>query len=284
MVADRLHHVRPSPVLDEAVATHFDECHGFDLLRATFTRHSFPRHFHETYVLELVNAGVDEFECGGATHRAEAGCLVLINPGEMHTGRSVGTTPLSYRSVYPHSSLMNEIVSEMGQKSDCIPCFSDVVVRDSELARHMSTMFRATEQPTSSLEVESRVYAFLARLLSRQGFACRTVRPSDRDQRAIERVRDHLHSHHAERITLAVLADLTPWTSFHCLRMFCHAEGLPPHEYLLSVRIERAKKLLRESMPIAEIAQVTGFADQSHLTRCFKSRVGVPPGRFARGS
>ncbi|MBI3409744.1 MAG: AraC family transcriptional regulator [Planctomycetes bacterium] len=281
MVPDRLLRARSSPGLDEAVSTHFDECQGFDLLKATFTRHSFPRRFHETYVLELVDAGVDEFECRGETHRAESGWLVLINPGEVHTGRSAGARSLSYRSLYPRANLMTEIVNDLGQRGDCIPCFADVVVRDPELARHMSTMLCELEQPSSSLEVESCVYGFLARLLLRQGFACRTVRPGDRDHKALQRVRAHMRARQSQRISLAELAALTPWTSFHFLRMFCLAEGLPPHEYLLSLRIERAKKLLREAMPIAEVAQVTGFADQSHLTRCFKSRVGVPPGRFA---
>jgi AraC-like DNA-binding protein len=53
--------------------------------------------------------------------------------------------------------------------------------------------------------------------------------------------------------------------------------------YLTQVRVERAKTLLRSALPLAVVAQRTGFADQSHLTRAFRRLVGVTPGVFARG-
>src|SRR5262245_18490456 len=100
MQVDRRFRSGSSPVLDMATSWHRDECHGFEVLKARLARHAFRRHFHETYVLEVVEAGIDEFECRGMNHRASAGYLVLINPGEAHTGRSAGVTPLTYRSFY----------------------------------------------------------------------------------------------------------------------------------------------------------------------------------------
>jgi AraC-like DNA-binding protein len=54
---------------------------------------------------------------------------------------------------------------------------------------------------------------------------------------------------------------------------------MPPHNYLLSRRLEQAERLLRETqLPLSEIAAATGFSDQSHLARHFRRRTGMSPG------
>jgi AraC-like DNA-binding protein len=56
---------------------------------------------------------------------------------------------------------------------------------------------------------------------------------------------------------------------------------MSPHEYLVHIRIKRAKALLAQHSPLLDVALETGFVDQSHLTKHFKRRVGVTPGRYA---
>ena len=73
------------------------------------------------------------------------------------------------------------------------------------------------------------------------------------------------------------VADLSP---FHLHRVFRRATGLPPHSYLLMIRVNQARELLRRGLSPAEVALHTGFFDQSHLTRHFHRLVGVTPARF----
>jgi AraC-like DNA-binding protein len=56
---------------------------------------------------------------------------------------------------------------------------------------------------------------------------------------------------------------------------------MPPHAYLVQIRLLRAKALLRRGRPIAHVASATGFADQSHFTRHFKRLMGVTPAKYA---
>jgi AraC family transcriptional regulator len=56
---------------------------------------------------------------------------------------------------------------------------------------------------------------------------------------------------------------------------------LPPHQYVIARRIERAKRLLRDdNLSLAQVAARVGFWDQGHFTRHFKRLVGVTPKRF----
>ena len=69
----------------------------------------------------------------------------------------------------------------------------------------------------------------------------------------------------------------------HFSRAFCRTVGVAPHTWLLRHRVEIAKAKLQDSrVPLWEVAQACGFADQSHLTRVFTRMVGVGPGAWRR--
>ncbi|WP_131741333.1 helix-turn-helix domain-containing protein, partial [Actinomadura roseirufa] len=95
-------------------------------------------------------------------------------------------------------------------------------------------------------------------------------------------LRDYLDRHYAAPVSLGDLASLAGVSRATLVRRF-HADlGMPPHEYLVSRRIDAARALIRSDRPLPEIAQLTGFADQSHLHRHFTRIVGVTPGRYRR--
>jgi AraC family transcriptional regulator len=60
------------------------------------------------------------------------------------------------------------------------------------------------------------------------------------------------------------------------------ATGLPPHQYVIARRVERARQLLQAGtdLPLAEVAVEVGFSDQSQLSRHFKRLVGATPRQF----
>jgi AraC family transcriptional regulator len=57
--------------------------------------------------------------------------------------------------------------------------------------------------------------------------------------------------------------------------------GVPPHQFILRTRVERAKRLLANThIPIAHIAAECGFCHQEHLTRAFRRLTGTTPAAF----
>jgi AraC-like DNA-binding protein len=65
-------------------------------------------------------------------------------------------------------------------------------------------------------------------------------------------------------------------------RQFKRATGLPPHQYVIMRRVERARQLLQAGtdLSLAEVALHAGFSDQSQFTHHFMRVVGVTPGQF----
>ena len=91
----------------------------------------------------------------------------------------------------------------------------------------------------------------------------------------------YLHARVFEEVSLDDLVEVSGLSRFHLLRSFRLAFGLPPHAYQLQQRVFAAKVLL-PATPIARVALDCGFADQSHLTRVFRSFVGITPGAYTQ--
>lgn len=82
-------------------------------------------------------------------------------------------------------------------------------------------------------------------------------------------------------IRLSDLAALANLSEFHFHRMFRQTCGLPAHEWLTQLRIERAKTLMGD-LPMSEVALACGFSSQSHFIRRFKKQIGATPGQYLR--
>lgn len=96
----------------------------------------------------------------------------------------------------------------------------------------------------------------------------------------LQRVIDYIQSHLDRDLSLKELAALVDLSPHYFAQLFKQSIGLPPHQYLIRCRIERAKELLIRQLPLAEIAKAVGFVDQSHFHRHFKRLVGVTPKAF----
>jgi AraC family transcriptional regulator len=102
--------------------------------------------------------------------------------------------------------------------------------------------------------------------------------PRQRLRAAVEYIEEHFDS----ELDLDKLAAVVHLSPYHFARQFKASTGLPPHQYLIARRVERAKQMLRDGhdLSLAQVASRTGFWDQGHFTRHFKRLVGVTPGRF----
>jgi AraC family transcriptional regulator len=102
-------------------------------------------------------------------------------------------------------------------------------------------------------------------------------------RRQVRQVVDYMNANLQNDIALTDLADLLDLSRFHFVRTFKQSTGLPPHQFLMARRVERAKELLAErDLSIAEISRRTGFHGATQLTRTFRKLVGTTPTAFRR--
>jgi AraC family transcriptional regulator len=100
---------------------------------------------------------------------------------------------------------------------------------------------------------------------------------------ARRRTLEVIHSQLDSRLTIDMLAREAGLSVAHFSRAFRETMGRAPHQYLLSMRLEKARRLLEApDANLSDVAHRTGFADQAHFTRLFKRSYGITPGALVR--
>jgi AraC family transcriptional regulator len=94
----------------------------------------------------------------------------------------------------------------------------------------------------------------------------------------LRQVTEFIDGNYDREIKLAELAQVAGMSSFHFAREFKRTTGTTPHQYLIKVRVERAKALLaKRDLPLIEVSLRSGFSHQSHFTRLFRRFTGTTP-------
>jgi AraC-like DNA-binding protein len=99
--------------------------------------------------------------------------------------------------------------------------------------------------------------------------------------RRIVQAKLFVDSHYAENIDLNNISDEAYFSKFHFIRLFKNIYGKTPHQYLTSIRIEKAIQLLRLDMTVSEVCFAVGFDSLTSFSGLFKRNVGIPPSTYS---
>jgi AraC family transcriptional regulator len=139
--------------------------------------------------------------------------------------------------------------------------------------------------PTGSLYAESISLALASYVTGR--YSARTSATPGPEHglshAQLRAVIDYVHSHLGNDLSLVELAGTTDLSPRHFSRLFRNTFGTTPYRYVMSERVNEVKALLAaKRMPIIEIVEKLGFADQSHLTNVFRKATGMTPRHYQR--
>ncbi|MEU7135970.1 AraC family transcriptional regulator [Streptomyces sp. NPDC046261] len=249
-----------------------------ELLAARFERFAFDRHSHEQLSVGVIEQGAEGLHMAGGTVVVPAGHLVILNPGQVHTGFAAEESGWRYRMFYFDTAMVGELAREHLGTQDV--WFADTAVRDAELFALLRRVHREQEYAGDPLTAESLLLGGLGAVLRRHA---RTGPVSSAGaprgvRRGPDLARQMLHDRWTEPVTVAELSAAAGMPRASLIAAFRQAYGLPPHAYLLRLRANRARRLLLAGQRPAEVAAATGFSDQAHLTRICKRYFGVTPG------
>ncbi|MET8664436.1 AraC family transcriptional regulator [Streptomyces tendae] len=247
-----------------------------DLLTARFDRHVYAPHAHDEYTVGVTVGGLEVIAYRGGHIRSGPGSIVVLEPGEVHTGGPAASEGYSYRALYAAPNLL----TDDSRTAVALPHFREPVIDDPELAAALRAAHTDLARCPDPLEAESRLPWLLTALARRHSTARAaddTVRGADGVARV---VRDRLADELLAPPSLAALATDLGLSRYQLLRAFRTATGMPPYAWLAQHRVARARGLLDAGLRPAEVAALVGFADQAHLTRWFRRVLGVTPAAY----
>jgi AraC-like DNA-binding protein len=252
---------------------------GLDYLAANYHKQDFPRHVHEEYLVGLIERGVHDVWCRGELWHAGVGSIATFAPGEPHFGGAGSDLGWSQKIFYLPERLIRHVLEDSGTAAMGTLDFKSPFQSNEYVARGLKVLWNLLEDSySSSLDIEEHLVGFLPRLITQTSKLNapmqKPVPPKFRS------ARDFIHAHFAGSVQLDTLAIIAGCSKTALIEGFKVHFGLPPNRYLIQVRIDEARRLLRQDLNIADVAAAVGFADQSHLTRHFKAILGVTPARY----
>ncbi|BAC71715.1 putative AraC-family transcriptional regulator [Streptomyces avermitilis MA-4680 = NBRC 14893] len=246
-----------------------------EVFHAHYTEYAYPMHVHDAWTLLIVDDGAVRYDLDRHEHGTPDDTVSLLPPHVPHNGSPVSEHGFRKRVLYLDLSRLD--ASLIGPAVDA----PDVV--DPLLRLRVGQLHTALAHAGDELEAESRLAFIGERLRGHlRPRAAQRQRPPDRG--VAPRLRELLDARLVDGVSLDEAARLVHAHPAHLVRAFSGAFGIAPHQYLMSRRVERARRLLLEGMRPAEVASATGFYDQAHLNRHFKRLVGVAPGRYRNSS
>lgn len=211
---------------------------------------------------------------------------LFMLPGGMDFGVRL-ESPLESFHVYLRGALLQEVADEIevrgGKPAELVPQFG---VRDAvieQLALSLRGILRRQESG-AHLYVDYVGRLLAAHLLRGYSSAgpCSNDIHEGSPSAPLLRALDFMEANLASTFGLNELAHAAGVSPSHLSRSFKSATGLPPHQYLMKLRVERAQRLLLRGVPIVEVALDSGFAHQEHLTRIFRRHTGYTPAGYRR--
>src|SRR6478735_274679 len=184
----------------------------------TLTHHSFTRHFHEHFVIELVVKGADKFYCDGETYTAVPGEFVFINPGEVHTGSTMTGEPLQYYSLAPARDELNRITTVLEKKLPLDFSFQHPVSYEPQLAHRMLSLFHSIEFfAAENLQCEELFLDLMNALIDEACYNTDENFKVDKKDVRVQQLIDFIHASFTEQISLQQMAEQVRTSPFHLI-------------------------------------------------------------------
>lgn len=216
----------------------------------------------------------------------------LVMPGMTNITEPGTSSACLFRSPYDalHLRIPNTLIAECGQDGPLVgfgigsvTLPARVSAKPDPIVHNLATALLGAERLGAGFApayADSIGLAIVTRLLATAAGTDGADRPrvAALPKWRLKRAVDYIEANLSEPLCLADMAASTGLTRMHFAAQFRAATGLPPHEYLLRRRIERAQEMLaRSPTPVVEVALQVGFQTQAHFTSVFKRFSGAPP-------
>ncbi|TYP70312.1 AraC family transcriptional regulator [Paenibacillus methanolicus] len=238
---------------------------------------------YDYFLMHHVLSGSGTFTAGGETYPLGAGHTFLIRPEQLISYASDERDPWRYRWIAFEGRHAAELLAVTGLTG------ASPVAHAREASRRIAVLFRSIERTFRSgggvahLRAAGYLQLLLAELGAADGEGGRAPDRQGGDGEAlISQVIRYLSTQYAEPVSIEMMADTLGYNRAYLSRLFKQRTGMTPVTFLLKLRIDKARQLLRErpELTIEQIASSVGIQDALYFSKQFKRFYDMSPSAY----
>lgn len=256
----------------------------FHKINARFDNITF--HSHDFYEIIFFLGGEVEYYIEARTYNLVYGDILIIPPGKMH--RMVITKNKDFYDriiLWVSPQFVNAVFEKSSNLNLNNPVYSNLLTPDSkDIKKHkLFTDFLVNSNPTDlDYYKETRCYLTLLLIsLNKNHIPSQTPIPIQTDSNfLIQQVIIYINDNIDQTLNLDLIAENFFISKFHLMRKFKEYTNCTIHSYILSKRIVKAKKMLKNGTSSKETAFACGFSTYANFYKAFLSKTGCKPSDF----
>lgn len=247
---------------------------------------SFHLHFHNDYELLYICSGRVRMRVGGSSYEIGEPSLLFISRFEEHSIEILSTPYERYYAIFCAETadrligdmrLMSVFKNRPAGFSHCFPC---AALPAAQLLEKLQEEY-AGPGPYSDEYAACLLRELL--ILTYRALPGRFPFPQQAVKNEIHEVQRYIEKHYAEPLQVSALAARFFIDPTYLSHRFRALTGYSPKQYMMLSRLSRARELLiSTSLPVGEIASMTGFSDVNNFIRSFKRETGMTPAQYRR--
>ncbi|MCR4561693.1 MAG: AraC family transcriptional regulator [Bacilli bacterium] len=232
------------------------------------------RENHEIFVIEYIVSGIEHLEVNGVNYTLEQGDLCILEPMVPHSYHSDERNPVEKKWINFSSDIFGDLYEKMGLKGR-------VLYKNSGLEGVFDVLLTIADR--SSLhsddicyDVASNIFNILFLLAKKDA-----LEASQKISKLASSVKELLDKNIFSNATLDEILGDVYYSKKQVTREFKKCFNDTPYNYLINLKIDMAKRLLRTSdLSVKEIALKLGFENQHYFSNAFKKKAGKSPSQY----
>jgi len=253
-----------------------DKNTGIELVHAHFRGHAYDPHFHSSYLLGVTECGLQQFHCRKKLINSHKGQVFMLEPQEMHDGYAPEPLGFTYKMLHIDSEWLNHKYDGLFENkiNGFELAIESNLKTDYYIAELILSVYQTISQKEAQIFRDTQLDLLLEQLIDKQ-YLNKRENSIHALPNIASKIREILHESIFNDLSLDDLAILVGIDRFYINRVFKQSFNCAPHQYLIRLRLDKAKQLLKQGFSAASVANFLCFADQSHLGRWFKRCYGI---------
>ncbi len=243
----------------------------------------YKEHFHTTLSIGAITNGKATFKSNHTTHLLKENMLVILNPFTPHACNPLYSNFRSYYMLYVDTTWAYELQKTLFPNIKSFVELTPTLLESAKEYQNFIALNKTLFNPNlfylqKQEAIEEFFIAFFSKYTNLKTTPC-----NYKETLKIQKAKEFIEQNYTQNITIEEIANTINISPFYFSRLFKKATGISPYQYLLNIKIQKAKEaLLDPSTSIATLAYTLNFSDQSHFNRVFKALTTLTPHEYKK--